>query len=130
MPLHMTKVAFGCSSVEILRQRLSSDAVPQTSTRYLPKRAEEMIGGSLFWIINHALVARSEILRFEQRDDGRWAIFLSPDLKLVHPKAKRAHQGWRYLERDAAPEDLLQGAVAAEAMPVKLVRELSALGLL
>ena len=126
----MTKVAFGCPSVEILGRRLKSDAEPQTSTRYLPKRHEEMIGGSLFWIIHHALVARSEILRFKQRDDGRWAIFLSPDLVLVHPKTKRAHQGWRYLEADAAPEDVLQGATASEAMPVKLVRELSALGLL
>jgi hypothetical protein len=48
---------------------------------------------------------------------------------LVHPKAKRAHQGWRYLADKDAPPDLAEGEVAGDALPVRMVRELSKLGL-
>jgi hypothetical protein len=88
-----------------------------------------MIGGSLYWIIEHAIVARSEILGFEQREDRRWTIRLAPKLILVHPKAKRAHQGWRYLTERQAPADLAEGEIAGDPMPGRLVRELAKLGL-
>ena len=128
MPLHMTKIAHGCESVAVLREWLESHAgEARMTTRYLPKRHEEMIGGSLYWIIEHAIVARSEILGFEQREDRRWTIRLAPKLVLVEPRAKRAHQGWRYLEEADAPEDLPEGEVAA--LPGKLLRKLSKLGL-
>ena len=32
-----------------------------------PKRADELIGGSLYWIVKHRLVACQQILRFEDR---------------------------------------------------------------
>jgi hypothetical protein len=88
-----------------------------------------MIGGSLYWIIEHAIVARSEILGFEQREDRRWTIRLAPKLILVHPKAKRAHQGWRYLTEDRRPADLAEAKSPATRCPAGLVRELSKLGL-
>ena len=129
MPLHMTKIAYRSGSVENLRRWVERDNEALMTTRYLPKRHEEMIGGSLYWIIEHAIVARSEILRFEQREDSRWTIVLEPRLRLVHPKAKRAHQGWRYLADKDAPPDLAEGEVAGDALPVRMVRDLSKLGL-
>jgi outer membrane receptor protein involved in Fe transport len=48
-----------------------------------PKRIDELIGGSLHWIVKHRLVARQEILRFEDRKDGRIDIVLSASLELI-----------------------------------------------
>ena len=129
MPLSMTKIAYRSGSLDNLRQWVEAGPEALMTTRYLPKRHEEMIGGSLYWIIEHAIVARSEILGFEQREDSRWTIRLAPRLVLVHPKAKRAHQGWRYLTEKQAPADLAEGEIASDAMPGRLVRELNKLGL-
>ena len=129
MPLSMTKIAYRSGSLDNLRRWVEEGPEALMTTRYCPKRHEEMIGGSLYWIIEHAIVARSEILGFEQREDRRWTIRLAPRLILVHPKAKRAHQGWRYLEEKNAPPDLAEGEVASDAMPGRLIRKLSALGL-
>jgi hypothetical protein len=125
----MTKIAYRSGSVENLRRWIEGGSEANMTTRYLPKRHEEMIGGSLYWIIEHAIVARSPITRFEQRDDGRWTIVLEPKLILVHPRAKRAHQGWRYLADQDAPQDLPDGADLGDALPGRLVRDLSKLGL-
>lgn len=130
MPLHMTKIAYSAESPADLRAWLEShpDEALMT-TRYLPKRHEEMIGGSLYWIYEHALIGRSPILRFTQRDDGRWHIHLAPKLIPVVTKPKRAHQGWRYLKEEDAPRDLGEGESSGDVMPPKLARELAKLGL-
>jgi len=129
MPLSMTKIAYRSGSLDSLRSWVEAGPEALMTTRYLPRRHQEMIGGSLYWILEHAIVARSEILGFAQREDGRWTIRLAAKLILVHPKAKRAHQGWRYLEPKNAPPDLAEGEIAGDAMPGRLVRELSKLGL-
>lgn len=135
MPLHLTKVAFGAASLDILaeRLRLRAEAGPLVvTTRFLPKRHQEIAGiGSLFWIVRHQLVARSAILSFGDAEDGRVAIHLDPALRLVEARPKRAHQGWRYLEANEAPADL--GGDAAEgigAMPPALVGRLAELALI
>lgn len=130
MSLHMTKIAYGSESVETLRQWVEGhqDAALMT-TRYLPKRHEEMVGGSLYWIHEHVLVARSPILGFEQRPDGRWWIRLEPRLIPVEPRRKRAHQGWRYLAEEDAPADLESDTEAGDSLPGRLIGELSKLGL-
>jgi hypothetical protein len=125
----MTKIAFGAVSVEDLRGWLEGQDEPQLTTRYLPKRHEEMIGGSLYWIYEHVLVGRSPIKRFSQRDDGRWTIALEPRLIRVEPRPRRAHQGWRYLDEKDAPPDLSNSSLAGEPLPPKLVNELAKLGL-
>ena len=129
MPLSMTKIAYRSGSLDNLRRWVEEGPEALMTTRYLPKRHAEMIGGSLYWIMEHAIVARSEILGFEQREDRRWTIRLAPKLILVHPKAKRAHQGWRYLEERNCPPDLAEGEIASDAMPGRLIRKLAALGL-
>src|SRR5262245_10942777 len=120
MPLSMTKIAYRSGSLDNLRRWVEAGPEALMTTRYLPRRHAEMIGGSPYWIIEHAIVAPSEILAFEQRPDGRWTIRLKPRLVLVHPRAKRAHQGWRYLEEADAPEDLPDGMAAGEVLPGKL----------
>jgi hypothetical protein len=129
MPLSMTKIAYGATSVKDLRHWLEARPDAFASTRYLPKRHEEMIGGSLYWIFEHTIIGRSPIRGFQQREDGRWNIMLEPTLIPVDPRPKRAHQGWRYLEEADAPADLGEGAAGGDALPGKLLNQLSKLGL-
>jgi hypothetical protein len=53
---------------------------------------------------------------------------ISTRLVDVHPKPKRAHQGWRYLEEIDAPADLADGESAA-LLPPSMAGELAKLGL-
>lgn len=126
----MTKIAYESKSLDSLRDWVERGPESHMTTRYLPKRHEEMIGGSLFWIMDHTLVARSEILGFEKRDDGRWTIRLAPKLIRVEPRPKRAHQGWRYLADVDAPRDLAEGEEAGEVLPGKVMNRLIRLGLI
>ncbi len=129
MPLNMTKIAYGAKSWDDLAGWFSGRAEVRLTTRYLPKRHEEMAGGSLFWILDHTLVARSPILGFSQAPGGRWHIDLAPDLIRVEPRPKRAHQGWRYLAADDAPRDLNADELASDVLPARVVKELAKLGL-
>jgi len=130
VPLHMTKVAYGAQSLEEVHGWFAQRGdVHRLTTRYLPKRHAQMIGGSVFWILKHQLVARSEILGFEDAEGGRTAIVISGRLIDVHPKPRRAHQGWRYLDPADAPEDLAVGE-NGELLPGRLAQELGKLGLL
>ncbi|KPL68112.1 hypothetical protein SZ64_08260 [Erythrobacter sp. SG61-1L] len=131
MPLHLTKIAFGAQSMEDLRSWFDIGGPEmRLTTRYVPKRLAEMEGGSLYWIYDHALVGRSPILRFEQREDnGRWWIVLERKLIPVEPRAKRAHQGWRYLDEENAPPDLGEGSMEGDVLPGRLVKDLAKLGL-
>ena len=115
MPLlHMSKVAVGCASLSTLERRnqgrLAPDGHVPITTRFCPKRADELVGGSLYWIIKHRVTARQAILGFDV-DDGssggarRTTIRLDPRLIVVRAVPKRAHQGWRYLLEDDAPKD-------------------------
>ncbi|QQN74511.1 DUF1489 family protein [Croceicoccus sp. YJ47] len=130
MPLNMTKIAFRANGVDGLRQRIAAhEAEFRINTRYIPKRHEEMIGGSLYWIVDHAIVGRSEIRAFEKREDGRYDIVLAPELIAVETRPKRAHQGWRYLEEADAPRDLPEGADPGDVLPGRLLNRLTKLGL-
>lgn len=133
MPLHLTKVAFGCESLAILEERIAARlplGEDRLTTRYLPKRHAEIEGGSLFWILRHQLVARSPILGFGEAEGGRTTIRLAPQVILVTPRAKRAHQGWRYLEAADAPADLGGDAGGGAPLPPALAGRLADLALL
>ncbi len=130
MPLHLTKVAFGAKSLEDMKSWFATRGNEAfLTTRYLPKRHEELIGGSLFWIFKGQLVMRSPILRFEPAEGGKTHIVIASRLIDLYPIPRRAHQGWRYLEDADAPRDLAEGEDAGEAMPGKLAGELAKLGL-
>ena len=131
MPLHLTKVAVGCASVQALENRLARRAhggVIKVPTRMRPKRMAELIGGSLHWIVKHRIVARMEILRFDDRSDGRIDIVCASALVAVPPIPKRAHQGWRYLADDDAPGEDDDGSGMAE-LPPRIYAKLAAMGL-
>jgi hypothetical protein len=130
MPLSMTKIAYRSAGIDSLREWVEAGDEAHMRTRYLPKRHAEMIGGSLYWILDHAIVARSEIIGFVQRPDSHWTIRLAPRLVLVDPRHKRAHQGWRYLEERNAPRDLAEGEVPGDALPTRLSGRLTKLGLI
>ena len=133
MPLHLTKIAFGAKSYDDLAGWYAhvegGRAGIRLTTRNRPTRHEEVVGGSLFWIINHAIVARSTITGFVKTEDGRWDIALEPRLIRVHQQPKRAHQGWRYLTDDKAPKDVAEGEDIGDALPGKLAMKLERLGL-
>ena len=128
--LHLTKVAFACRDLEMLQKRIAGRAAGgevRVVTRMRPKRAAELIGGSLHWIVKHRLVAAQEILRFEDRDDGRIDIVCSAEIRTVSPTPRRAHQGWRYLEEADAPKGDDDSGLGT--LPPQLYGRLAALAL-
>ena len=129
MPLHMTKIAFGAKSWDDLAGWYNGRREIRLTTRYLPKRHEEMVGGSLYWILEHTLVAGSATLGVSEARGGRWHIELEVMLVRVEPRPKRAHQGWRYLAGDDAPRDLGTDEAAGDVLPASIVKELAKLGL-
>ena len=129
--LHLTKVAFACRDLEMLQKRITGRALAgevRIATRMRPKRASELIGGSLYWIVKHRLIACQEILRLEDREDGRIDIVCSADLVTVSPTPRRAHQGWRYLEDADAPTSGDDGS-GLGTLPPQLYGRLAALAL-
>jgi hypothetical protein len=129
--LHLTKVAVGCRTIEALEKRVAtrvSGGEMRVVTRMRPKRMDELIGGSLHWIVKHRIVGRQEILRFEDRKDGRIDIVVSAVLELIAPYPKRAHQGWRYHEAANAPGEDADDSGLSELPPLLYTR-LAALAL-
>jgi len=127
----MTKVAFACRDLEMLQARIAGRAVAgevRVVTRMRPKRAPELLGGSLYWIVKHRLIACQEILRFDDREDGRIDIVCSDELTTVSPMPRRAHQGWRYLEEEDAPSPEDDGS-GLGMLPPRLYGRLAALAL-
>jgi hypothetical protein len=129
MPLHLTKIAFGAKSYADLAAWYAGRNDIRLTTRNRPTQHAQVVGGSLYWILNHAIVARSPITGFAKTDDGRWDICLEPVLIRVQPAPKRAHQGWRYLTADKAPRDLAEGENIGDALPGRLAMKLERLGL-
>ena len=129
--LNLTKVAFGCRTLEALEKRVASrtrDGEVRVVTRMRPKRMAELVGGSLYWIVKHRLVACQQILRFDDRTDGRIDIVCSGELVLIPASPKRAHQGWRYLEEASAPSIDDDPSGLAD-LPPRVYAKLAGLGL-
>jgi hypothetical protein len=148
--LHLIKLCVGCDSVRDLEDWIKDKLKARKNgaskaggrkrqrnhtTRMMPKRAAEIIGGgSLYWVIRGQIMCRERILDirpFVDREGiGRCHILLDCKLVLVEPRPCRAFQGWRYLQAKDAPRDLDRAAPGARAMPEALRRELRDLGLL
>ena len=129
--LHLTKVAFACRDLDMLKGRIASRAIGgelRVATRMRPKRAAELVGGNLYWIVKHRLIGGVEILRFEDRADGRIDIVCVAELQPVTPMPRRAHQGWRYLEDDDAPSTDDDGSGLGQ-LPPRLYGKLASLAL-
>lgn len=136
MALHLSRVAFGAAALADLVQRIEANRTGDTvrlTTRYLPKRHAEILdGGSLYWIIKHQLVGRARVLGFEDTPEGRVNIVLEAKVIPVNPIARRAHQGWRYLEDKDTPSDLgsVREGEDVSDLPPTLMSELADLSLI
>ncbi|MEA3041091.1 MAG: hypothetical protein QOC65_580 [Sphingomonadales bacterium] len=133
-PLNISKVAVGCGSFDALaeRQKLRlADGVVPIVTRFMPKRADELLGGSIYWIVKHRITARQAILGFAVREEDRRTIIrLHPELVPVKARPKRAHQGWRYLAAVDAPPDLDGDDDGLTSLPPGLSMKLAGLALI
>lgn len=132
MPLNLSKVAVRCTGFDALDKRMRSRAAGGSVaivTRNMPKRADELAGGSLYWIVRHRLIARQAILGFGTAPDGRAIIRLDTELVRVRASPKRAHQGWRYLLAEDAPADLEGEPDGIDALPPRLLGKLTGLAL-
>ena len=134
--LHLSKVAVGCADITALAERQAKWAPApgqaRNLTRFMPKRAAELVGGSIFWIIKHRIVARQTILSLDMvtTDQGaKCAIMLVPVPVPVLGLPKRGHQGWRYLSAEDAPRDLTEADADLDAVPQAMLRELQSLWL-
>lgn len=131
--LHLTKVAVGCRTAEALEKRIAGRTdrgEVRVVTRMRPRRMDELVGGSLYWIVKHRIVACQQILRFDDRPDGRIDIVCDAALQAVSPRPKRAHQGWRYLEPADAPKPGDNDDSGVGLLPPLLYGKLAALALL
>jgi hypothetical protein len=140
MALHLIKLCVGVERVEQLaahqaRRRKGGRAAVFHYTRFRPKRAAEILdGGSLYWVIKGFIQVRQRILGFDWvdfEDEGRFcAIKLDRRLVPTELRARRPHQGWRYLVPEEAPPDLGGRNAGARKLPRSMQRELKELGLL
>lgn len=132
MTVHLIKLCVGPDSVEDLAQRQSLRRKKLNQifhvTRMFPKRAEELIQeGSIYWVIKGLIQARQRIIDIEQYRDSegirRCKLFFDSKLVHVQYQPRRAFQGWRYLEPEDAPPDMVvhQGD---DILPPKLRKEL------
>ena len=139
-PLHLVKLCVGVESLEQFQTwaegRLESlHAAGEREqlfhvTRMTPKRAEEVVGNSLYWVIKGHIQCRQQVIAIEpfQDTDGVRRCRLVFDNAIVPTewRRKKAFQGWRYF-KGRPPPDLPHGQ---EGLPPALHRELAELGLL
>jgi len=128
MTIHIVKLCVGAETIDDLvdwqnRLMRTSDA-PYHRTRMMPKQAENvLLGGSMYWVIKHAIRVRQEITAInEVRDkEGRkmCELVFNPQLHRTYAQPKRPFQGWRYLKPESAPRDLSSGEAAVD-IPIEL----------
>ena len=144
MTLHLIKLSVGTESIEDLaswqserlaQMKAAGEKKPMLfhRTGQKPKRDADLLdGGSIYWVIKGVIQARQKLVGFGEgtRPDGRACclILLERELIPVRPTPRRAFQGWRYLEADAAPPDL-SGRSAKEFadMPPQMRKDLAEL---
>ena len=138
--INLLKLCVGATNVSDLaqRQKINVTTINEKRkiihvTRMWPKRCEEILnGGSLYWVFKGLILARQEILSFEEIVGAdqikRCGIVLNENIIKTVPKAKRAFQGWRYLNANEAPRDSDAFSKNQEELPHSLQLELSKLG--
>ena len=138
--VNLVKLCVGADSVEDLVRwqaaRIAEDPAhqPRHVTRMFPRRADALLaGGSLYWVIRGAILARQRILALDEVTGGdgirRCAIRLDPAILRTVAATRRPFQGWRYLPAADAPPDLPQARKGETALPPGLAEALAAFGL-
>ena len=138
MTVHLLKLCVGVASIDDLARlqagRLRRGEELAHITRMLPRRAEDLIaGGSIYWVIAGQIQLRQRIVDIRPFTDRegtrRCRLVFDSELVAVRPVARRAFQGWRYLEPDDAPADLPKGGECKD-LPDEMRDALIELGLL
>ena len=91
-----------------------------------PRRADEMEGGSVYFVAKRRALFRMPFVEVEPDGDG-CAIGMRPELIRCEQYAVGFVRGWRYLKDADAPPDLVQSAVGD--LPPEMARELKEAGL-
>lgn len=142
MPLHLIKLAVGVRDLDHMAEvqgrrayTVDGQTVIPVYTRRVPKRGEEILaGGSIYWVVRGNVAVRQRVLAIDTGvdEEGESYCTLGIDAELVPtvPTAHRPFQGWRYLDPQAAPKDLVDGGGQGEELPAHLAAELRSLGLL
>ncbi len=137
--LHLVKLAVGIRDIahlhEVHQRRIALQPPLRHQTRSIPRRGAELTdGGSIYWVIQGAVVVRQRLLDIveDRWDDGTSCagLVLDPVLVPVAATKMRAFQGWRYLAPESAPPDIGAASVDAKDMPAELRRALQDLALL
>ena len=92
-----------------------------------PRRADEMKGGSVYFVAKRRALFRLPFTEIDPDEQG-CAIVMRPHLIRVEQRAVGFVRGWRYLADADAPPDLPAPA-GASAAPPAMARELRELGL-
>jgi len=127
MTVHLIKLCVGVDNVAELHawqtERLDSlrrqRKTPEHCHRTMqtPRRRDEVLnGGSLYWVIRGVILVRQRVL--------------DPGLIATRPQARRAFQGWRYLDAADAPQDLRALDARHADMPSGMREELRELRLI
>lgn len=155
--MHLIKLCVGVESAEHLAaleaarlEALRAAGKPAElvhRTRQMPRQRDAILaaGGSLYWVIKGAVLARQKILDLREETgamgtvgnsgDGKFCgIVLAPELVATRPQPRRAFQGWRYLNPEDAPADIgiasAHGGGAEEAIPEVMRAQLTELALI
>jgi len=109
-------------------------------TRNAPRRADELAGGSVYFVHKGETLFRMPFLGIEAvrdfspdapaRFQNHVAIVCAPQLVMVHRWPIRFLRGWRYLRPEDAPPDLPAVEVSGDELPPEMKRELQEAGLL
>lgn len=127
--MHLLKLSVGVRDVAHLRaiQALRAAAAPplRHQTRMAPKRRDELLdGGSIYWVIGGYIQVRQRLLDIieDRWDDGTACagLVLDPELVPVAARPVKPFQGWRYLDAEAAPEDITEAAALSDELPPAL----------
>jgi hypothetical protein len=127
--VHLLKLSVGVRDVAHLRaiQALRAAAAPplRHQTRMAPKRRDELLdGGSIYWVIGGYIQVRQRLLDIieDRWDDGTACagLVLDPELVPVAARPVKPFQGWRYLDAEAAPEDITEAAALSDELPPAL----------
>jgi hypothetical protein len=138
--INILKLCVGADSIDDLTQWQHSQRHRWPAgravhvTRMFPKREAEILsGGSLYWVIKGVILCRQRILGLEQINEGdgisRCALILDAAVIRTEGAPRRPFQGWRYLEPDDAPRDLVRGREREQALPETLALALADIGL-
>jgi hypothetical protein len=138
--LHLVKLAVGVRDLSHLRaiqsERAAREPPLRHRTRNRPRRAAEVLaGGSIYWVIGGAMIARQPIVDIvaDRWEDGTpcAGLVLEATLIPVRGRLVKPFQGWRYLQHADAPADAAAATpYDTSSLPASLRQELETLCLL